>query len=540
MKANPSEAARTRLRKPLKYLATSALAAIFAASALACAPGNATASTEDEQSTPAIASVEEGAENTSDATVKQAIVSGTASMDLDYSSRDKDSSYDESQATSVNLSADSATVKGEGASADGAVVTISAAGTYVISGSSSDCQILVAAGDEDKVQLVLDGVDASCTTGPCINIENADKVFITLADDSQNELSDAGWTVTDESDEANATIYSTSDLTLNGAGELTVNATTHHAISSKDDLVITDGTYAITAIDDGLRGKDCVKIAGGNFIIDAGDDAIVSSNDTDEDRGFVLVDGATVGITAGDDGIQATRFIDLAGGTLDINAGDDAIHSNLDLALNGADVTINAGDDAFHGEFNVLVEQGSLTAKSCYEGIEGESILIAGGDIAIYASDDTVNASMGSTSAEDETAQANETAMGEDPMTGMEEAGFGNAGNVTIAGGKSVLVCTQDGDSLDSNGSLTMTGGIVLISGTQSKGNGALDYDTQATISGGTIVAISTAGMAQTFGSESTQASVTANVSGNAGDLVSIVDANDNVVVSYRSANAFS
>ena len=528
-----------RLRKPLRYLAACSLAAACLAGPIACSPQGADAAPDTSQQESTLPSSAAADADPSDEATAQAIAADTTSMDFELSERDQDASYDESQATHIELAGKSANVKGEGASAEGSTVTISTAGTYVVSGASDDCQIVVAAGDDDKVQIVLDGVNMSCSSGPCINVTGGDKVFVTLAEGSENTLSDAGWTVTGEADEANATIYSTSDLTLNGTGALTVNATAHHAISSKDDLVVADGTYRISAANDGLRGKDCVKIAGGTCSIEAGDDGIASSNDTDEDRGFVFVSGGALDITAGDDGIQATRYIGLTGGTLDITAGDDAVHSDLDLALDGADVTVEAGDDAFHGEFNVMACSGKLTANACYEGIEGESILLAGGDIAIYAADDTINASAGSTEATDESASENEAAMEQQPMKGMEEAGFNTVGNVTITGGRSVLVCTQDGDSLDSNGSLTMTGGLVLVSGTPGNGNGALDYDTQGTITGGTIIAISTSGMAQSFGSESTQASVVANANGNAGDLVSIVDAEGNVVMSYRSVNAF-
>ncbi len=595
--------AESRFRKPLKYLAVSALAAVCITGVIACAPNSSSAETSNETTSEQAVNVDASSESTT-----ETISANTTSMDFEYSDRDQDPSYDEAEATAITLSNSDAEIEGDGATADSNVVTITEEGTYVVSGTSSNCQIVIAADDESKVQLVLDGVDITCESGPCINITGGDKVFITLAEGSSNTLSDGGWTITGESDEANATIYSTSDLTLNGTGELTVNATVYHGISSKDDLVITGGTYTINAANDGLRGKDCVKILDGTFTINASEDGIVSSNDSDEDRGFVSIDGGTFNISAGDDGIQATRYIRTVGGNITIDAADDALHSDLDLLQDGANLVIDAGDDAVHGEFNVHIASGTLRANSCYEGIEGESVLVSGGENTVYADDDAINAVSGTTDATDETAEesaaenatndatdeelaaAMEEALsadnadssapeateqnstessgdmeeqapsdmeqapaeggmqpGEPPSGNMEAGQFGGGmmdgdgiGDIVITGGETVLICTQDGDSLDANGSLSMTGGVVLISGTTGNGNGVFDYVTGGSITGGTILALGSSGMAMSFDSSSTQASVVTNVDGSADDLVSIVDGDGNVVISYRAVNDFS
>ena len=54
----------------------------------------------------------------------------------------------------------------------------------------SDGQIVVEAGEADKVQLVLNGVSITNSDGPAIEIRSADKVFLTLAEGSENMLSD--------------------------------------------------------------------------------------------------------------------------------------------------------------------------------------------------------------------------------------------------------------------------------------------------------------------------------------------------------------
>ena len=111
-------------------------------------------------------------------------------------------------------------------------------------------------------------------------VKQADKCFITLADGTQNALTDgAEYVLEDGSDEPYATLFSRADLTLNGTGALTVTSAYRHAVCSKDDLVITGGTYVVNAVEDALRGRDCVKIADGDFTLIAGGDGIKSNKD---------------------------------------------------------------------------------------------------------------------------------------------------------------------------------------------------------------------------------------------------------------------
>lgn len=511
-----------------------------------------------------------------------------AGMDFDFSNRDTATDYDSASATTIALNDAGTTIAGAGATASGDTVTIASEGTYIVSGSLSNGQILVTADETAKVHIVFAGVSITGGNGPCVYIQSCDKAFITLADGTQNTLSDGtAWTLSGTDGEPNATIYSKSDLTFNGNGSLMVQATVKHAIVSKDDLAITGGSYTIEAAGDGIRGKDCVKINGGTFAISAVQDGIKTTNDSDDNRGFVFITGGTFTINAQDDGIHATRLIRISEGSLTIAAGDDAMHSNTDLLIDGGSVSIDAKDDAVHGEYNLCISSGTLHVASCYEGIEGQGILISGGDIYVASDDDGINASEGGTSSTKNSAagsgdQSNPpTAQGTDTMpaapgtqqndsatsqapqgtptapdsqqtehamsdgqqngtSGGQQSSSDEVGTVTISGGQIVLVCTKDGDSIDSNGSLTMTGGLVLISGTTQNDNGALDYDTTATITGGTILALGSTGMAQSFGSDSTQASIVATVQGNAGDLVSITDSSNAVLCSFKAVNEFS
>ncbi|NTU90150.1 MAG: carbohydrate-binding domain-containing protein, partial [Actinobacteria bacterium] len=225
----------------------------------------------------------------------------TVEMDSEYTDADLDGTWEDSTATHITLADNAITIDGEGASADGNILTISAGGTYVLSGTLSDGQIAVAAGTEDKLKIVLNAVSVNCETGPAILISEADKVFVTLAEGTQSYLSDgSSYALAEGEDEPNAVIFSSVDLTLNGTGELEIESSYRHAICSKDDLVITGGTYIINAAEDALRGRDCVKICAGTFEIEAAGDAIKSNNDEDSTLGFISVDGGTFYIVAGD------------------------------------------------------------------------------------------------------------------------------------------------------------------------------------------------------------------------------------------------
>ena len=317
-----------------------------------------------------------------------------SALDLDYSKRDLDASYDASSATVITLSGDSASVQGTGAqvSADG--VVISSAGTYVVSGELTDGQLLVDAGDDDKVQLVLAGATIHNEDGPAIYVRNADKCFVTLDAGTENSLSDgASYALEDDSDEPYATLFSRCDLTLNGSGMLNVTSAYRHAVCSKDDLVVVSGTYNISAVEDGLRGRDCVKIRDGVFVIEAGGDGIKSNKDDKPTKGFVSIDGGTFDIQAGDDAVQGKTLVRLAGGSMTVAANDDAFHSDLEMHLLGSAIEVSAGDDAFHAETKLTVDDGTVNVTSCNEGYEAEKVYVNGGDTHIVASDDGVNAS---------------------------------------------------------------------------------------------------------------------------------------------------
>ncbi|CAM2833033.1 carbohydrate-binding domain-containing protein [Slackia exigua] len=468
--------------------------------------------------------------------------------DLEYSDRDLDASYDEASATKIAFSEESAAVDGTGATADGSVVTISDEGTYIVSGSASDAQVVVAAdADAAKVRIVLAGARIENETAPAISVESAEQCVITLAEGTSNVLA-SGASVEDEAD---AALYGTADLALNGTGALDVSAPYGKGIHSTDGLVVTGGTYAVTAADDGLSGKDCVKIADGDLTIEAGADGIKSSNDEDEGRGFVSIDGGTLSIDAADDGIQAARYVRLGGGSVSVTAEDDGIHSDGDVALAGSTLTISAGDDGVHGEYVLEVAAGRNDVDRSEEGLEAQTIYVHGGETAVTSSDDGLNAS----TPEAEKDGSSRTAA-YDPASpsdaeeihpggeGMPSAGGFPGGMedsdasclIDISGG--FLYVNAAGDGLDSNGNLSIGGGTTVVSGPEDGGNGALDYSLEGTYEGGTVLAVGSSGMAQGF-SGASGVWAAADVDGDAGDAVSLVDAEGNILASLVSDKAF-
>lgn len=561
----------------------------------------------DESSIASTAEVLE--ENTSEKSVEYASFEEVAAafdasaLNLEYSKRDMDASFDESSATKITLSGDSASVSGSGAVAEGSTVTISTAGTYIVSGNFADGSITVTTSENDKIQIVLNGVKIACSSGPAIDIQSADKCFITLAEGTQNSLSD-GSAFTSE--DANACIYATCDLTINGSGSLDVSGNYCHGVFSKDDLAVYGGSINVSAVEDGLNGKDSVKIGAGDISIDSGADGVKSSKSTNPEKGFVYVSGGSLSIDAEDDGIQAKTYLCIAGGSIEIDAADDALHSDLEGALNGGSTSVRSGDDAFHCETKLEVNDGSIVAETCSEGYEAEWVVVNGGDTNICALDDAMNASaadlsddsessdedtststpsgesganaaqpdgsIGAPGASSANADSNEQQQNTAPQGAgqqdsatppelpsdlghapdvqgrMERGGQAPGGQggapgasdsnclIQINGGKVVL--NSQGDGVDSNGNVEINGGTLLVNGPSSDGDGAFDYDGEATISGGTVLMAGAVGMAQSFTS-GTQAFALVQASGSSGSVIEATDADGNVIATLTATRAF-
>jgi hypothetical protein len=450
-------------------------------------------------------------------------------ISVEYERDDLATSESASGTSFIKLEGDSIAFEGSGATVNGSTVSITSAGEYSISGVLNDGQIIVNTEDEETVVLVLNGADITYLTSAPIYVSNAEKVVITLAEGTENRITDgSSYVFADaESDEPNAALFSKDDLTLNGSGSLTVNAHYNNGIASKDDLKITGGSITVNAANDGIKGRDSIAIKDGTIIVNAGADGLQANNDEDVEKGYIAIEGGTLNITAGLDGIQAQTRLLVSGGTLAITSGggslkgpsadsakglkagvdvtitggavtidsaDDAIHSNGSLAMSGGDILLTSGDDGLHSDATLIIDGGDLRIAKSYEGIESAVITINDGTIHVVASDDGINAAGGMDGS------SINRRPGQNP--------FESSGNyrLTINGGH--IAVDAIGDGLDINGPIDMTGGVVLVNGPIRNDNGALDYSGAFNITGGFLVAVGSAGMAQAPSASSTQYSV--------------------------------
>lgn len=264
-------------------------------------------------------------ETNAEETSAQSEAGSFSSADM-FTERDLAGTYEESGAVYVTLSGDGITGETDGVAINGQTVTITAEGTYIFSGTLSEGQIVVDA-DNAKVQIVFDNVDITCASSAAVYVKSAEKVFVTLAEGSQNTLRNTDEYVAIDDNNIDAVIFAKSDLTLNGTGSLTIVSAEGHGIVSKDDLKITGGTYDITAAGHALSGKDSVRIADGTFILTAEKDGIHAENADDEEKGYIYIADGDFTITSDGDGMDASSIVQIEDGTFDITAGGGAANS---------------------------------------------------------------------------------------------------------------------------------------------------------------------------------------------------------------------
>jgi hypothetical protein len=205
---------------------------------------------------------------------------------------------------------------------------ITGEGTYVLSGTLNNHQIRVNLADTEKAQIVLNNAHITSSDGPAIYILSGDKTFITLAEGTDNSLTDTVNYTLDDGDEPNACLFSKSDLTVNGTGTLTITGNYNHGIYSKDDLTLVGGTLNVTAVNDALKGKDFVQVASGTYNLTAGGDGLVSNNADGADVGYVVIQGGGFTIAANNDGIQAETLLQIEDGTFDITTGGGSANAS--------------------------------------------------------------------------------------------------------------------------------------------------------------------------------------------------------------------
>ena len=297
---------------------------------------------------------------------------------------------------------------------DGEDITIDKAGDYVVSGSAGNATIYVEAGDEDEVEITLDGVSITNDSTPCIYVKSADKVKIN-ATGEENTLIVSGTFETDGDTKLDAVIYSKDDLDIEGTGTLKISSS-DNAISCKDTLTVNSGTLNIDCKGSALEAKDEIKITDGTIKVESCNDGLHAKN-SDDNTGAILI----------------------SGGTLDIKASDDAIHATTTIQIDGGNLTLDGA-----------------------ECIEGTVITINDGNINITASDDGINAAAksGSYTPLFEMNGGNVTIS----MAAGDTDGVDSNGNITINGG---TIDISGQSTFDYDGTATYNGGTIIENGTE-------------------------------------------------------------------------
>lgn len=459
---------------------------------------------------------------------------------IEYDETDTNIDWDETDTHEVVLN--ETTITADTATVSGSKLTINKEGIYHLTGNLIGNIVVNTQG---TVTLVLDNVSIKSNKDSAILVEEAEKVIITLADNSKNYIEDSN---NYTSEEVNATIFSKDDLTLNGNGELYVTANYNDAIASKDGLKIMGGIYTIISADDGIRGKDYVLISNGTFNITSTGDGIKSTEEESQEKGYIVIENGTFNIVSTTDGIDSSNTISITGGTFNITSSskgiktindlvienanitiistDDSIHSNDIIDIKSGSLNLTSQDDGIHADTTLTIEDGTINILKSYEGLESSNIYIKGGIIEVKATDDGINVAGGNDS----------SSMGRPGQNNFSSV----SGNLNISGG--TIYVDAAGDGLDSNGSITMSGGKVIVNGPINDGNGSLDYDGTFNMTGGYLIAAGSSGMLQTISNSSSinAISVVFSSYNQANTLINIKDSNGNNLVTFSPSKTYS
>ena len=444
-----------------------------------------------------------------------------------FTANDLNGGWDASKATAtVALNGDSASIRGNGAYFYDGSVVVTGAGYYVFSGSLDDGGIIVDAYDSSKVFLLLNGVTLYRSDDACLRVERADKVFLTLAEGTENRMeSGAAYSETALAGKTGGTVFARDDLTINGGGSLTIVANYKHGVDANDDLVITGGKISVTAPQDGMHVNDSFRMRGASLTIEAGDDGVHSDTD-------IYIESGTLLISSCYEGLEALR-IEIAGGDIAIYPTDDGLNANGGSGGFGGGMM----GGGFGGERSERAERPGGERAERFDGLDGEMPRTPGdfdGEVPQMPEDFGVRAPRpngGVDAARGESADAD----GGDTET-----------YIRVTGGSILIVNenARDADGLDSNGSIYIEGGTILVSLNGSGSNNAIDYGSEnggvAEISGGTVIAAGGAFMAENFSDSSAQPSIAYTGSVAAGSTVALRDADGTALLEWTVPCAFT
>ena len=452
-----------------------------------------------------------------------------------FTKNDRDGSWSGATAARIRLLGDSASVSGGGAYVYDGDVVIAQAGRYVLSGTLDNGSIRVSAESGSKIWLMLNGASITCADDAPIRIEQADKVFLTLAEGTENSLtSGEAYSESALADNTGGALFSRDDLTINGSGTLRITAGYKHGIDANDELVITGGTISIDAPGDGIHVNEGFFSENAALTIRAGDEGVNVQGTESE----LCITSGSFDIESTGAALKCANNMLLSGGRFTLKTQADGIHSAGSVGILDGDFTIRAADDGIHADTAVSIAGGHLLLEECYEGVEALTIDVSGGELEIYPGDDGLNANGGSPGGMFmRPGEAAAPAAAEESETWIHISG----GSITV-----VNDTARDADGLDSNGDIVISGGVVRLSLTSSGSNNAIDYGSESggtcVITGGDVVACGSSMMAEGFSDASTQCSIFYNAGYNvaAGTEVSLQDAEGRVLLRYTPPCIFS
>ena len=297
-----------------------------------------------------------------------------------FTDRDSKTEYDASKSVTIKLNGTTATASSNSVKISGSTVTITEEATYVISGTLSDGMIVVNAPETAKLQLVFNGINITKSTSAALYIIEADKVFVTLAEGTENVLANGGTFTAIDDNNIDGAVYSKQDLTFNGTGSLKVTSPAGHGIVCKDDLVFTGGTYTVNSASHGLDANDSIRIANASFEIDAGKDVIHCENTDDTSKGFIYSSSGTINGEAEGDGIHASAYLQIEDGNFDLLVGGGAENGTKASSGNYGGFMGGGFGGMSSGNGSIVISGGNIYVNSSGDGLDANGTLeISGG-----------------------------------------------------------------------------------------------------------------------------------------------------------------
>ncbi len=449
-----------------------------------------------------------------------------------FDEKDMTDTYQDSNASKISFSGSGAQTDGEGVKADGGTVTISKAGTYIVSGKISDGQIVVDAKDKDVVQIVLNNAEITSKKNSAVYVKNAEKTIITLAEGSKNTLTDAKkYTYGNKKDTYEGAIFCESNLSINGNGQVIVKANHGNGISSSKDLKIAAGIFNITSEKDGIYAAEGISIKNGSYIVNAGGNGMAAGT-KDKNKGFVGIECGNFTVTSGNDsictcgnvyiingsftatagsgsilssdskkwgkwsdgtsakGISAGGTLEIYGGAMNLDTSDDAVSAAKGINIYTGSVNITSGDDGIVTGGQAVISGGSVNISNSYEGLIAGGASFKSGYMSIISKDDGINIGGGNDNSVSKRPGKNDLDMSTDNQVSIESA---------------FLNIVSEGDGMDVKGDIKITSGSVQIFASDNGKDAILECSGKAEVDGGNFIGTSSENDGTTLSDSSKQ-----------------------------------